>query len=265
MIEKLEIGERKLMVSRVRSSDHNPERPTVVYLGGLLADQLTNDRNSRAFSLEQEAILLGFDFVRFNFTAHGNSLQTRSSGDFSDITISRMIDDAVSVIEFYKLSKIAWVGSSIGAGLLPFLASQIVRKLDVKNEGFFTISGMPPKALAGFIYMQVDDEQKASLNAGNSVTITSPTLPVPVRVTPEQITDVKKYDYASLSGRLGNGPTIGIAGLQDSVSTVEQNKQLIAVLSGEVEDLLVFDAPHDIPDEFMVPAFHNWLRSIKAV
>ncbi|MGB0660937.1 MAG: alpha/beta fold hydrolase [Mangrovicoccus sp.] len=263
MIEALEIGGRKLMISRKLSGDQDPGLPTVVYLGGLLADQLTDDKESRAFSLEQEASLLGYQFVRFNFTAHGNLPETRSSGEFSDITISRMIGDAISVLKYYDLTSVAWVGSSIGAGLLPFLAAQVAQQQGVINEGFFTISGMPPRALAGFIYMQMNDEQRASVRAGQSVTIESPTLPVPVKVSPEQISDVEKYDYTSASTCLTNGPTVGIAGLQDSVSTVEQNRMLLKALSGSDQGLQVFDAPHDIPDEFMNPAFRDWLGSIK--
>ncbi len=264
MIEALEIGGRKLMTSRVRSRTPDHDAPTLVYLGGLLADQLVNEEGCRAYSLEQEAASQGLEFVRFNFTAHGNFPHTKSTGDFRDITISRMIDDAISVVRFYGLSRVAWIGSSIGAGLLPFLASRATQELKVENKGFFTISGLPPRALAGFIHSHVSEEQRAKLIAGNSVLIESPTLPAPVAVSPEQITDVEKFDYGSIERLQVDGPTVGLAGLQDPVSKVHQNKDLLRVLAGGSGDLQVYDAPHDIPDTIMKPAFRNWMSSLRS-
>jgi pimeloyl-ACP methyl ester carboxylesterase len=88
--------------------------PPVVWLGGFKSDM----RATKATALDDWAAANGRAFVRFDYSGHGES-----GGAFEDGTISRWLEDAVTVIERFVDERPIFVGSSMG-GWIGLLAAR---------------------------------------------------------------------------------------------------------------------------------------------
>ena len=88
--------------------------PPVVWLGGFKSDM----RATKATALDDWARAKGRAFLRFDYSGHGES-----GGAFEDGTISRWLEDALSVIERFVRERPILVGSSMG-GWISLLAAR---------------------------------------------------------------------------------------------------------------------------------------------
>jgi pimeloyl-ACP methyl ester carboxylesterase len=88
--------------------------PPVVWLGGYKSDM----RSIKVEALDAWAAEAGRAFVRFDYSGHGES-----AGAFEDGTISRWLEDALTVIETFVAEKPILVGSSMG-GWIALLAAR---------------------------------------------------------------------------------------------------------------------------------------------
>lgn len=88
--------------------------PPVVWLGGFKSDM----RATKATALDEWAEANGRAFVRFDYSGHGES-----GGDFESGTISRWLEDALTVIERFVEERPVLVGSSMG-GWISLLAAR---------------------------------------------------------------------------------------------------------------------------------------------
>ena len=79
--------------------------PPVVWLGGFKSDM----RATKAIALDDWAKENGRAFLRFDYSGHGES-----GGAFEDGTISRWLEDALSVIERFVRERPILVGASMG-------------------------------------------------------------------------------------------------------------------------------------------------------
>jgi len=86
--------------------------PTVVWVGGFRSDM----EGTKALALEQAACERGWNYVRYDHFAHG-----QSSGDWKQATIGRWREDAVALIDSLEGPAIP-VGSSMG-GWVALLAT----------------------------------------------------------------------------------------------------------------------------------------------
>lgn len=89
-----------------RGVDGDP--PTVVWLGGFRSDMT----GTKAQALADRAAGRGRRFVRFDYSAHG-----QSSGDFLQATVTRWRSDALAVIDALTEGPLVLVGSSMGGWL----------------------------------------------------------------------------------------------------------------------------------------------------
>ncbi|EIM25790.1 alpha/beta hydrolase [Microvirga lotononidis] len=96
--------------------------PPVVWLGGFKSDM----RATKATALDDWAKETGRAFLRFDYSGHGES-----GGAFEDGTISRWLEDALSVIELFVTERPILVGSSMG-GWISLLAAR--RLLETRPE-----------------------------------------------------------------------------------------------------------------------------------
>jgi pimeloyl-ACP methyl ester carboxylesterase len=87
--------------------------PTVVWLGGFRSDMM----GSKAQALVDWAQAAGRDYLRFDYSGHGES-----SGDFLEGSITRWRADALAVIDELTEGPLVLVGSSMG-GWLSLLAA----------------------------------------------------------------------------------------------------------------------------------------------
>jgi pimeloyl-ACP methyl ester carboxylesterase len=88
--------------------------PPVVWLGGFKSDM----RATKATAIDEWAQQSGRAFVRFDYSGHGES-----GGAFEDGTISRWLEDALTVIEHCVTENPVFVGSSMG-GWISLLAAR---------------------------------------------------------------------------------------------------------------------------------------------
>lgn len=79
--------------------------PTVVWLGGFRSDM----GGTKAEELDRAAQRLGWDYLRFDYFAHG-----ASTGRWEDATIGRWREDALAVIDALTSGPLVLVGSSMG-------------------------------------------------------------------------------------------------------------------------------------------------------
>lgn len=240
-----------------------PLRPgglVLVMLGGLLSDQLAA-QDSRAQALDDCCLCSGVGSIRFNYTAHGWHPTTRSAGEFRDVSITRMIDDALHVLEHCAPSKIAFAASSIGAGLLPFLIERLNGTLDVR--GCFTVSAVSPDSLKLFVASALATVDRERLASGEDVELRSPTLPVPIWVHRSQMEDLAAYrDLPVKDDRLLACRPRLLRPTKDGLSTPHYNEALARSLSGSVQDVVVVESGHEIPFEPMLKEFAPWLTAL---
>lgn len=255
-IEDLPSGEGHLKVSVLEAED--PSKPVIVMLGGLLADQL--EAGSRSQVVADLCAALGFGCVRFNYSAHGMTAATASSRSFKDVSMTQLLNDAVAVSLAKSREKIAFVGSSVGAGLMPYLANALA-KHGRQTVGVFGISSVPPVALRAFVMAQVKKEDIEIFEQGSPVTITSPTLPVPIQISKAQIADLK--DFPRPEGpRLLPGHGRFIYGEGDPLSSDAYNRLLASAFGLDASSVHLVQQGHDIDKQVMADHLRPWLTQM---
>jgi pimeloyl-ACP methyl ester carboxylesterase len=96
------------------------DAPAVVWLGGFRSDM----RSTKAEALDAWAARANGAFVRFDYSAHGES-----SGVFEDGTISRWLEDTLAVVAAFVDAPPILVGSSMG-GWIALLAARELQRRD---------------------------------------------------------------------------------------------------------------------------------------
>ena len=120
-------GERKLAV-RVQEGGS----PGVIWLGGFKSDM----KGTKAQALAAWAARAGRNFVRFDYSGHGES-----GGDFEDGTIGRWLEESIAVFDRYCRGSQIAVGSSMGGWIALLLARELRRRA----------ASQPPASLAGLV------------------------------------------------------------------------------------------------------------------
>lgn len=235
----------------------NP-KGTLLVLGGLLADQLA-DTPSRAGVVAQVGRSHGWSTIRFNYPGHGRTHETQSGGSLSDLSLTSMLNSALDVLLHHSPKTVAFVGSSIGAGLMPFLADR-ANSGGLHVAGAFGVSAVPAAALGAFIYKQLDQDARRRFDEGQSVEINSPTLDEPFTLNRTQIADLPQFDYERLKGRLDVHRVRLLVGAKDQLSTKSFNIILAAALGSTPDCMTVLnDEGHEISYSAMESELRGWL------
>lgn len=112
-------------------------RTGVVFLGGLRSDMT----GSKALHLEAWARRSGREFLRFDYSGHGES-----SGEFTDGCIGDWAEDAMAAIEALTEGPQVLVGSSMGGWISLLLAKHRPERL----AGLVTIAAAPDFTETGY-------------------------------------------------------------------------------------------------------------------
>ena len=106
--------------------------PPVVWLGGFKSDM----RSTKAEALDAWAKKAGRAFLRFDYSGHGES-----GGAFEEGTISRWLEDALTVIERFIRGRPILVGSSMGGWISLLAARHLMEKrTDIAPAGMVLIA-----------------------------------------------------------------------------------------------------------------------------
>jgi pimeloyl-ACP methyl ester carboxylesterase len=101
------------------------EGPTILWLGGFLSDMT----GSKIMRLSAEARARGWDFLCFDYFAHGET-----GGNFDDARVGRWRDNVLAVADGLTRGPLVAVGSSMGGHMLSLLIK--ARPERVKSAGF---------------------------------------------------------------------------------------------------------------------------------
>lgn len=146
----LTINEEMKLAYHKNYSDNYSDKPTVIFLGGLMSDM----KGTKACFLEEFCAKHHYNFIRFDYLGHGES-----SGAFTDGTISIWKDNALTIIDQITEGDILLVGSSLG-GWVGTLAT-IERPERIK--AFIGIAAAPDFT-KGLMWDQFSDDIKHQLH-----------------------------------------------------------------------------------------------------
>ncbi|MEX3016348.1 alpha/beta hydrolase [Gymnodinialimonas hymeniacidonis] len=127
--------------------------PAVVFLGGLRSDMT----GTKAVHLEAWARRSGREFLRFDYSGHGES-----SGEFTDGCIGDWHEDTVAAISALTEEKVVVVGSSMGGWQALLLAKRMPEKL----AGIVTIAAAPDFTEDGYWEVWTEEERKTVMEEG---------------------------------------------------------------------------------------------------
>lgn len=120
-----------------RLTGQGGRRPGIVFLGGFKSDM----QGSKALYLEDWARNHGRDFLRFDYSGHGES-----SGAFDQGCIGEWAEDAAAVLAAQTSGPQVLVGSSMGGWISLLLA----RAMPERVAGLVTIAAAPDFTEQGF-------------------------------------------------------------------------------------------------------------------
>ncbi len=127
--------------------------PAVVFLGGLRSDMT----GTKAVHLETWARRSGREFLRFDYSGHGES-----SGEFTEGCIGEWHEDTVAAINGLTEEKVVVVGSSMGGWQALLLAKRMPERL----AGIVTIAAAPDFTEDGYWEVWTEEERKTVMEEG---------------------------------------------------------------------------------------------------
>ena len=102
-----------------KNAGESVDLPPIVFLGGFRSDM----EGTKAIFLEEYCKNVGRDFLRFDYSGHG-----QSGGDFEDLVLSDWYQDGVDAIEHCFDRPVLLVGSSMG-GWISLVMAQMKPEL----------------------------------------------------------------------------------------------------------------------------------------
>lgn len=151
--------------------------PTVVFLGGFRSDMT----GTKAAHLADWARGQGRDFLRFDYSGHG-----QSSGKFEEGCISDWVADAMDIITARAKTPFTLVGSSMGG----WIALLLARRMPQNISQLVTIAAAPDFT-EDLIWAGFSDAQKTDLVTKGAVQIPSD-YDAPYAITQHLIEDGRK-------------------------------------------------------------------------
>lgn len=140
----------------------DPAKPVgVVFLGGFCSDM----GGTKAVALENWCQNEGRQFLRFDYTGHG-----QSSGEFQDGTISQWVDDTVFAVESLTTGPLILVGSSMGGWIMLLAALKIGAKDNERIKGLLGLAAAPDFT-EDFANRELTPEQLAKLERDGKIEI----------------------------------------------------------------------------------------------
>ena len=232
--------------------DHTPGTDVcVIFCSGFNSTKQGN----KARFLEQTCLENGWEYVRFDYSGHGES-----GGDFADCTVSTWIADTQAIIdEIAQNQKVVVVGSSMGGwialhvalsrpsrvqGLIliacavdmtkfyPERVQGLELKRDAKNRYFYKVPNSYDNEEDYFIYQALIDDGDKHLLLGSAIAID-----IPVRLLHGELDDVvawersiavlKKLDSEDVRFELIKGGDHRLSTDSDLVTLVRNLNELI--------------------------------------
>ncbi|MDF1726563.1 MAG: alpha/beta hydrolase [Sulfitobacter sp.] len=210
------------------------EGPCILFLGGLKSDM----EGTKAIFLEDWARREGRNFLRFDYSGHGES-----SGDFTDGCIGDWAEDTAAIVSDLIQGPILPLGSSMGGWQALLLALAMPERI----AGLVTIAAAPH--LTEDIYWAgVTEEQKAALARDGQVELPSDYME-PYIITERMIADGRRNLVLRAPLSLPF-PVRFLQGTADTAVSVDLAVRLLEHAQGpDMQLRLVKDADHRFSDD----------------
>jgi pimeloyl-ACP methyl ester carboxylesterase len=156
-------------------------KTAVVWCGGFLSDMT----GAKAVALEEFSLAHGLACVRFDYSGHG-----RSSGHYTEGTISTWLEDAMAVLKaFTGKRRLILVGSSMG-GWIALRISEVLRKAKQgKRLAGIVLIAPAPDFTVELIEPRLTDKERGELDEKGYFEKPSQYSPEPYRYTRQLIED----------------------------------------------------------------------------
>jgi pimeloyl-ACP methyl ester carboxylesterase len=213
----------RLAYRRVRG-----EGATVLWLGGFLSD-MTGSKITR---LTEEARARGWDFLCFDYFAHGET-----GGDFNDARVGRWLGNALAVLDHLTQGPVVAVGSSMGGHMLSLLIK--ARPERIKSAGFLAPAADFATAL---MLPSLSPEERRQLEVSGVHMMPGYDRPVPL----SQAFFDEAADHEVLKAAIPfEGPVRILHGMQDEVVPWQHGLRLLeTVTTPDAHIHLIKDGDH---------------------
>ena len=201
---------------------HKAERDDVIIvIGHGLTGEMSREM---CVYLAENLATLGWPTLRFSFTGHG-----KSEGEFSDMTISKEVEDLISIIDQHRGSrKLAYIGHSMGAAVGALTAA--------KDDRIDTLI-----SLAGMVHTkQFYDQEFSEQSAGESVMWEKEECPLSTAFR-DDLYDIDTVIPAVKDIRL---PWLLIHGSADDVVFPNHSEDLMNGIKGPKKHVVINEADH---------------------
>lgn len=204
--------------------------PGVVFLGGFKSDM----EGTKAIHLEEWARKNNREFLRFDYSGHGQSL-----GGFLDGCIGDWARDAIAVITALTEGPQLLVGSSMGG----WISLLVCRKIPEKVAGFVGIAAAPDFT-EDSMWRDFDEGQRLALMKDGQVDLPSDYSDEPYIITRKLIEDGRNQLVLRTPLNL-NFPVRLLQGTADIDVDIDVALRILSHASGEdIRLTLVKDADH---------------------
>jgi pimeloyl-ACP methyl ester carboxylesterase len=188
--------------------------PSVLWLGGFLSD-MTGSKITR---LTEEARVRGWDFLCFDYFAHGET-----GGDFNEARVGRWLGNALAVLDHLTEGPVAAVGSSMGGHMLSLLIR--ARPERIKAAGFLAPAADFATAL---MLPSLSPEERRQLEVSGVHMIRGYDRPVPL----SQAFFNEAADHEVLNAAIPfDGPVRILHGMQDDVVPWQHGLRLLETIT----------------------------------
>lgn len=207
--------------------------PGIVWLGGYRSDML----GTKAVVLDEWAEKTGHSALRLDYSGHGES-----GGDFNQGTISRWLNESLTVLDKYAEGPQILVGSSMG-GWIALRMAQELKKAGKSPAGIVLIAPAPD-FIAELVEPSLTDKQKKDLMEQGYFEEPSEYSPNPYIYTRAFIEDGR--NNLVLKGIIETGCLVHILqGMQDEAVPYQHALKLVEHLPvDDVTLTLVRDGDH---------------------
>ena len=216
----------KLAYVHTQPSEKGGALPAVVFLGGFKSDM----EGTKAIFLQEECKKRGQEFLRFDYSGHG-----QSDGAFVDGTIGIWKNDAIAVIDHVLQGRdMILVGSSMGG----WISLRILMERPERIKGVIGIAPAPD--FTKDIEAQLTDENREEIAATGRLEVPNDYSDDPYIFTKALIDDGREQSLLHLSAEI-NVPLTLIQGKCDTDVPWEKANKIDAVFDGPQNKVIFID------------------------
>ncbi len=214
--------------------------PGLVWLGGFRSDM----EGSKALKLFEFGQNTGAAALRFDYSGHG-----QSGGDFAEGTISRWVEESLSIIRAHTQGPQILVGSSMGAWIALRVAQRLQELGEQDRLAAMVLIAPAPDFTVELMEPEFTPDQKHELATNGFILEPSAYSDEPTKITSGLIEDGR--NNLLLSGEIALGVPVRILqGMQDPDVPWQHAMRLVEQLSqDDVVVTMIKDGDHRLSRE----------------